>query len=685
MLSRPVNIAALVSAAALLASAAPALAAPPPNDAFAAATTVSATETTGATLPGQTLDGSTVEAGEIGVSGGQSVWYRFMPGYSGTAYVDACDADFHPIVHTYTGAGLGALTFTAMPLPTSCNAKSVAGDMTAFAVTAGQEVRIQVSSYQPSLSGTHFTLRLNTPHNDGLAAPDGISGSIYGAFALLMGATKEAGEPSHAGDVGGHSVWFNWTSGSAGPAKFSTCSFQTGFDTLLGVYTGNAYPLTSVASNDDDPTCDQNIRASTAKFTAAAHTTYKVAVDAFHTVTPAQLAGLTLVLFPPVEDQLADATPISGTIATGSWGYMATKEPGEPNHAGSPGGASVWWAYTATQSGPLTFDTCAQYPEAPDTLLAVYTGSSYPLTPVASSDDTTECGLGKSSLVTFDAIAGTTYRIAVDAKGGQGDVQMLNAGVPANDWFAHPRALSGSGTVDVDTGPFSAQPGEPAHAGAPATFSSWWTYTAPSDGTVHFDTCADYVDTVLAVYTGTALDALTPVASNDDTSGCGALDVGASVDFAATAGTTYRIALDDKMYGNRIHLAYGGPGAPAPAPVAGSSDQPRGGADPGPLVGTVKLGRARLRRLINGKFAVTVGCRRACGLEAILRSHGRRIAAGVTTTRSAGTAKVRLRVPLRRKAALRRLRRLNTSLRLTAIDPATHAAARMARQVRFRR
>jgi hypothetical protein len=57
----------------------------------------------------------------------------------------------------------------------------------------------------------------------------------------------------------------------------------------------------------------------------------------------------------------------------------------------------------------------------------------------------------------------------------------------------------------------------------------------------------------------------------------------------------------------------------------------------------------------------------------------------VTATRSAGAAKVRLHVPLRRKAALRRLRRLNASLTVTAIDPATHAAARAVRRLRFSR
>jgi hypothetical protein len=160
--------------------------------------------------------------------------------------------------------------------------------------------------------------------------------------------------------------------------------------------------------------------------------------------------------------------------------------------------------------------------------------------PVAGNDDTTRCGKGKASLVTFDAVAGTTYKIASDVKGGAGDAMVLNADVPSNDFFEHAAPLSGSGAVDADTGVASAEPGEPAHAGTKAVNSLWWTYTAPADGTVHLDTCAstEYDDTTLAVYTGAALDALTPVASDDDADGCP--DHRSSVDFQATAGTTYR-------------------------------------------------------------------------------------------------------------------------------------------------
>jgi N-acetylneuraminic acid mutarotase len=112
----------------------------------------------------------------------------------------------------------------------------------------------------------------------------------------------------------------------------------------------------------------------------------------------------------PVNDDFANATIIPGTGATVSGSNVgATLEPGEPVHAGVDGGKSVWWRWTATTSGQSTIDTLGS---DFDTLLAVYTGSSVAsgsLTTVASNDD----AVGTQSQVTFDAVAGTTYQIAV--------------------------------------------------------------------------------------------------------------------------------------------------------------------------------------------------------------------------------------------------------------------------------
>jgi hypothetical protein len=118
----------------------------------------------------------------------------------------------------------------------------------------------------------------------------------------------------------------------------------------------------------------------------------------------------------PANDNFGSAQSLSGERAT-VYGdnTSATKQPGEPNHAGNQGGASVWWRFIAPRSGTYTIHTCST---AFNTLLAVYTGAGVgSLTQIASNDDVGNCGaFGGTSYLQFEAIGGTTYHLAVDGK-----------------------------------------------------------------------------------------------------------------------------------------------------------------------------------------------------------------------------------------------------------------------------
>lgn len=239
---------------------------------------------------------------------------------------------------------------------------------------------------------------------------------------------------------------------------------------------------------------------------------------------------------PPSNDNFANAEVLAGRYG---WTYGdstgATKEPGEPNHAGNPGGASLWYVWTAPSAGRMTIDLC--YAEF-DTLLAVYTGDEVTsLQEVASNDN----GCDSQSRLTFTAVAETTYRIAVD--GANGAVGYFELGWwmgPANDAFADSVAISGEASaVAGDTWYATSEPGEPEHGG-PGGSSVWYRWTAPSSGPATFDLCSAEFDTLLGVYTGDGLQGLTSVAANDDDCGFG----GSRVSFQATAGQAYRIAVD---------------------------------------------------------------------------------------------------------------------------------------------
>lgn len=129
----------------------------------------------------------------------------------------------------------------------------------------------------------------------------------------------------------------------------------------------------------------------------------------------------------PANDNFADAATLSGDVvsATGS-NVGATREAGEPQHAGNATRASVWWRWTANRSGTVNVDTVGS---SFDTVLAIYTGTAVNgLTEIGSNDDSA----GVQSRVNFQAVQGTTYRIAVagfDAAVGSIRLQLL-AGEP---------------------------------------------------------------------------------------------------------------------------------------------------------------------------------------------------------------------------------------------------------------
>src|SRR5438876_5883457 len=93
-------------------------------------------------------------------------------------------------------------------------------------------------------------LLATAPPNDTFANRITLSGANITITASNIGATIEPGEPQHAGELGGRSVWWSWTAPSTGSFKISTAG--SSFDTLLAVYLGSSVTnLTEVASNDD--------------------------------------------------------------------------------------------------------------------------------------------------------------------------------------------------------------------------------------------------------------------------------------------------------------------------------------------------------------------------------------------------------------------------------------------------
>src|SRR6185503_15790605 len=128
----------------------------------------------------------------------------------------------------------------------------------------------------------------------------------------------------------------------------------------------------------------------------------------------------------PANDNFANATLLATTtnISDTVTNIVASKEPGEPKHAGANGGRSVWWKWVASGNGAVTINTTGS---TFNTVLAVYTGTTVSnLTQVAANDDQNAVQGVFTSQVKFTVTAGTEYEIAVDGKSGSSGVAQLN-------------------------------------------------------------------------------------------------------------------------------------------------------------------------------------------------------------------------------------------------------------------
>jgi len=406
------------------------------------------------------------------------------------------------------------------------------------------------------------------PENDNFAAAAVITGASGRIRASNRLATGETNEPNHASVATPlASVWWKWTATANGQLTLDT--FGSSFDTTLAAYTGSAVGALTVRASSNDADGTQQSRVA---FPVLTGQVIWIAIDGS---ASAEGAIVFNYLFQPdsvsvPNDNFAARTLLgSGSSSVTGTNIGATGEVGEPDHIGASSPlASAWWSWTAAQTGIVVIDTNGS---DFDTTLAAYSGTSLSgLTQLGANDDG---GAGNNSSITLAVQAGQVLQIAVDGfSSAQGSIILtvtFTAGSPqppGNDNFASSFLIAPG--IDLVTGSnlfATGQSGEPLHVTsdvAPLN-SVWWRWTAPSSGTLTIDLFgsewnAQLLDTILAIYTGSAVNALSLVASNDDEN----FDAGiitSKVTFAVTAGQMYHIAVDG--FGNatgniRMALAF---------------------------------------------------------------------------------------------------------------------------------
>lgn len=384
-------------------------------------------------------------------------------------------------------------------------------------------------------------------------------------------ATREIGEPDHAGDRD-RTVWAAWTAPGEGTVVIDTIGSD--FNPVLAVYAGSTLAqLHPVALNDDVSEVSTDARVS---FPTKARTKYSIAVDGRYRNTSGYGSVRVNVVFTSANDQPAaevgtDAFAERPTLGPGLRGLgvcttrFFTLELDEPARYSDQGNTG-WWRWVAPSNGTVSIDTLQS---DFNTVLTVYTGTTLTtLSEVALSDDAPNV---VQSRVSFQARAGQEYQFMVDGRfnnsSGYGNMILSlmltpnaeSGAVAGADAFIRRGRLVGANAEGVAMNYlFGTDVSEPAH-GSDRHKTAWWEWTAPADGLVRIRTegsvpltaGAGEVNTYLTVYTGTTLAGLQEVAANDDVPN----GVWSEVRFQAKRGGKYQIVVDGRYqntsgYGN---------------------------------------------------------------------------------------------------------------------------------------
>ena len=259
----------------------------------------------------------------------------------------------------------------------------------------------------------------------------------------------------------------------------------------------------------------------------------------------------------------AKAAGIVATIASGNNGFTN----GISSPACTPGAMSVGATYDANVGG-ITYSSvpCTDSTTAADKVTCFSNSATYltMLAPGAIITTSVSSGAGTSYAAPFIAAAVAVLRSAfypetpdqtiarmtstgvpvTDSRNGivTPRINLLSAARPSNDQFVNRISLTGNTGAAIGYNVLATkESGEPFHAGNGGGVSVWWKWVSPGEGQVSVDTHTSAFDTLLAVYTGSAVNSLTAIAANDND---GSINNTSGLFFQAHTGVEYEIAVD---------------------------------------------------------------------------------------------------------------------------------------------
>ena len=260
------------------------------------------------------------------------------------------------------------------------------------------------------------------PPNDNFADRIPLADTRVTVTGSNAGATREPGEPpgvtSPNGPASLKTVWWTWTAPADGGLAVSVKGSD--FLAAVHVYTGSSVSNLAWLSGNAWAPYDQPPYTTEVRVTAG--TAYQIAVGSLSGVSGKIVLNLAFAPHPANDDFANRIALGSGNArATGS-SFGATAESGETLVFSWLANGTLWWSWTAAETGPVRFQVSGAPPTAGDhwfwndfriASLSIFVGDQLEsLTLVTNWFGVAEIGSPISEVV-VEAVAGTTYQVAV--------------------------------------------------------------------------------------------------------------------------------------------------------------------------------------------------------------------------------------------------------------------------------
>jgi hypothetical protein len=374
-----------------------------------------------------------------------------------------------------------------------------------------------------SSAPAEVTLRLPAlPFADRFADAGTVTGLSFLGAGDNRSATTEAGEPRHASQDGGKSIWLRWQPPASGIAVLDTRG--SSFDTLLAVYTGTDLAgLGEIAADNDSG----GYFTSLVTFNAVKDTEYDIAVDGMSGASGDVVLNATLS---PSADKVPD-------ILTAPQNQVVSS------------GQNVVFTVVVSNVSPVQYQwflNGSALPAATNSTLMLnqVTPDNVGLYWVEMSN---AAGVVRTEPVTLQLSSADALDVAAHDKVGETLVlapvpglQSLLSSTPTQRRAVSP-SLGIAGFKVFSTFGATKEPGEPNHCGRIGGASYWLALQPPVEGLLSISTEGSDFDTLLTVYTAQTDGSWKEVASDDNSGQNGQTSF---LRFAATAGTVYYVAVD---------------------------------------------------------------------------------------------------------------------------------------------